>query len=494
MKVPTDTEIAEQLQALLRTIEQGMNQAGKLLEKSQEIEKHILQHRATIEKKSSQVTTDKTDVSQLVKQTQSELQAFREFHDNVFSTLREIEKRVKEKYSVFEEQWEKQKAASEVAEVIEENANSFRQQVQAELKQFQQNILPSLQQNQQQVEQQRREFEEQIQEQTVELKQLVSQVESEQRIVSQTKQQILVQTSEVLAVKLEVEKLHSAVLSAVQKLGGKEGLDSLRQEYQTLRNALSEAERGNQQLRIQAEEKLREFEQEALLAQDRLALTQQRLQEINDKLSMVDSAIVKQAMAQVAAVKERVRSHEQQLLNELRPAVETILTELGGQAGLETLRHELQVGRQVSREIQQLHQQLQSGVAAAARTMQELLEVHSTIQETASRAQESHSAVSHLAQQVRADREAIATIRVKAETSLAQDSAQINDLDISLPNRLEKLENFSNQLENSQEDLRQKLQALERSNRYLRKWLWGATFGVSLMIALAASVIRFGNI
>lgn len=177
------------------------------------------------------------------------------------------------------------------------------------------------------------------------------------------------------------------------------------------------------------------------------------------------SATVEQLHNEVVSAREEIGGQEtlEALKQELQDARTTLgkattqlqetVNEVGGREGLESLRRELQEGREVLSQLHCCEQQLQSGIGAASGTLQEMLQAYSATQETASRVEQKSSEVSNLAQQVRADREAIQSVSLEVDSLRAAHASHIN--------------------------------ALVQSQHRLRNWLLGVTFAVALALALA---------
>lgn len=126
---------------------------------------------------------------------------------------------------------------------------------------------------------------------------------------------------EITQVKSDVGQLRKDVVSVIEEIGGKEGLERLRQDYQGVRDALINV--GNQ-VNNEAQEKLQALRDEALRAEERLILTRQQVEQVNESIATVRSALVQQAMSEVEKVLQRVQVQEALVLSQLQSVGDTI--------------------------------------------------------------------------------------------------------------------------------------------------------------------------
>lgn len=187
-------------------------------------------------------------------------------------------------------------------------------------------------------------FGQELQRRLARANELASQTANDRNTVSQLAQQTEDKANQILQVQSVIQQLHQELVSVVNEIGGTQSLEQLRQEYQAVRHTLSETLQANQQLRNEAEQQLNALQTHA-------AITHRRFNEIQELISTTQSALVTQAISQVEEVQRRVQLQEEQVLTQLRTMVAATLTQLGGQAGLERLRQELQEGHQVLGEI-----------------------------------------------------------------------------------------------------------------------------------------------
>jgi DNA repair exonuclease SbcCD ATPase subunit len=288
-------------------------------------------------------------------------------------------------------------------------------------------VLKQAQAVQEQLSQDTERTQKELQQSLAEARELTSQVVEGKRKFSQFAQQIEENITQILQVRSALQQLHQEVVLAVNDIGGQQGLEKLRNDYQEVRR---------------------------------------RVNEIQELMSTTQSALVTQAISQVEQAQKRIQQQEEQVVNQIRTLVSTALTEFGGQAGLERLRQELQQGHQILGEIQGAERQLQSSIAISLTKVQEMLQAHSAIQETVSKLETVRSEVSELARQVKLDREAINT-----------PENQNHNLAIALRREMER----------QQREL-QKLQALVYKQQQIRNWLFVIVFttaSVALTLALA---------
>ena len=169
-------------------------------------------------------------------------------------------------------------------------------------------------------------------------------------------------------------------------------------------------------------------------------------------------------------------------------AVQSEIAELVGHSRLQveqvqqlsaTLEHLHNDVVQVQSEVEKLHQAVVStvnelggteGLESLSRT---LLQAHSATQETASRVEHRSSEVSNLAQQVRADREAIQSL-----SSRMADERHVKAVETLVHEQGREIERLNKKLHDSHEELRQ-----------IRNWLLGVTLGVALALALAIALV-----
>lgn len=203
-----------------------------------------------------------------------------------------------------------------------------------------------------------------------------------------------------------------------------------------------------------------------LVQQSRIQVEQ--IQQLSATVEQLHNEVVS-ARAEIGG-QETLEALKQELqdartkLGEATTQLQETVNEVGGREGLESLRRELQEGREVLSQIHSYEQQLQSRIGVASGTLQEIVQAYSATQETASRVEQKSSEVSNLAQQVRADREAIQSV---------------------VHEQRGEIERLNKQLCDSQAELGQRLQNMVQSQHRLRNWLLGVTFAVALAVALA---------
>ncbi|MUG94960.1 hypothetical protein F7734_22380 [Scytonema sp. UIC 10036] len=205
----------------------------------------------------------------------------------------------------------------------------------------------------------------------------------------------------------------------------------------------------------------------------------QQVQAIQDEISqfveMTKAEILNSQNQIVEQVLMRVQLQEEEILNQFRTLVANTLTDLGGQAGLEKLRQELQEGHQVLSEIQSLNHQLQSSIGASLSKLQGMLQIHSAVQETVSGLETMRSEISDLALQVQSDRKSIQTMRVEVEDFSNAIENNNNTLVMELRGEIKQL----------QREI-QKQQTQEKKQQYLRNWLFVIAFSTALIALVLA--------
>ncbi|MEC4813002.1 MAG: hypothetical protein SAK29_06980 [Scytonema sp. PMC 1069.18] len=262
---------------------------------------------------------------------------------------------------------------------------------------------------------------EEVEQRLVEVRELSSQTVENSRTVTERIQEIEENANHILQMRSLLQQLHQEVMLAVSEIGGQQGLEQLRKDSQEV---------------------------------------QRRINEIQELISTAQSTLVTQAQVQI-------QLQEKQVLNQLQTLVAEVLTPLGGQAGLETLRQELQQGREVLGEIQHIDQQLHSNIATSLAQVQETVQAHSAMQEMVSQLETVRSEVSDLAKQVRLDREAI-----------KHPENQNSQLAIALRREMEQ----------QQREL-QKLRTQINKQHRLQNWLLGIVF-TCVLTALTLTLIK----
>lgn len=384
----TDKEIAQQLQALEEKIKLGINSADSTLEQAQKIQDSISQSWTKIQKteaKINDIADEFRSINETIQQWQSDIQ---ENYTKVITKATEIDN---------------QDTLEKLQKEIQDTSDKINK-IYKKVKQIDDNF-PTLTWE--------------IQQRLVGARELAFQITSDRRIVAQIAQQIEENANEILQVQSAIHQLHEDVVSFVNEIAGEPRLEQLQQEYETVRYALSEALQRNRQIRNETEQRLDALQKQA-------TVIQQRFEEL---MATAQSALVTQAVSQIEEVRKRVQLREADVLNELRTLVEVTLTDLGGQVGLERLQRELQEGHALLSEIQRINQQLQSGITAAITTLQDTLQANSAVQEGVSTLEVIRSEVSHLALQVKTDKEAVQAIRVEAKTTKSgTENALIDEL------------------------------------------------------------------
>lgn len=236
------------------------------------------------------------------------------------------------------------------------------------------------------------------------------------------------------------KQLCNEVVSTVAQFGGQETLQALQQELQDARTRLSEATTRLQQ----AEERLHTFE----------AQLQER----------------SVALGELASQVEKDKTTISQLVQQTEGRAKEVLQ----------VKSELQFYDNVASTLRQI----QGQVEEKCRAFEARLQAHSTAQEQRS------SEIFNLAQQVRADLEAIQRVGLEAESLRTADERHVNALLTLVYEQRGEIERLNKQLHESQAELGQKLQSVAQNQQVLRNWLLGVTFGVALALALAIRVAR----
>lgn len=207
----------------------------------------------------------------------------------------------------------------------------------------------------------------------------------------------------------------------------------------------------------------------------------QQVQAIQDEISQFvetkKTEILNSQNQIVEQVQRQVQLQEEEIVNQFRTLVANTLTDLGGQAGLEKLRQELQEGHHVLSEIQIVNHQLHSGIETSLSKLQEMSQIHSAVQETVSGLDAMRSEISDLAIQVRSDRKSIQTMRVEVENFSNELENTKNTLVIELRGEIKQL----------QREL-QKQQTQAKSQQSLRNWLFGIAFSTAFIALVLALV------
>jgi chromosome segregation ATPase len=198
--------------------------------------------------------------------------------------------------------------------------------------------------------------------------------------------------------------------------------------------------------------------------------------EISQFVEIKKTEIVNSQNQIVEQVQRQVQLQEGEIVNQFRTLVANTLTDLGGQAGLEKLRQELQEGHHVLSEIQIVNHQLHSGIETSLSKLQDMLQIHSAVKQTVSELEATRSEISDLALQIQSDKKSIQTMRVEVENFSNDIENTKNTLVMELRGEIKQL----------QREL-QKQQIQAKSQQSLRNWLFGIAFSTAF-IALVLAV------
>jgi AraC-like DNA-binding protein len=249
------------------------------------------------------------------------------------------------------------------------------------------------------------------------------------------------------------------------QLNNKESSETLPQEYRAILNELNGA---RQKLKIETDKNLEHLQAEISRVEIVLSLSQNRLDDINTTVNAASSELVRQAMAQVEEMQQRMKIKEEEFLTRFRSSLEETVTDLAEQINLESLKKLLQESDRLLAQIQDEKKQLQLEITSAIDRLQDLLIQDSGVQNKVIQVEEMRSEVRMIAQQISLDKEEI-------------------------KNKLIEFERLQDRLMGGKDsDLRIKLKNLEKRSQYMRTWLLGISFiSVGAIVALLLTLIKF---
>lgn len=284
---------------------------------------------------------------------------------------------------------------------------------------------------------------------------------------------------------------------ALVEITDRQGLKALKQELEKARNSLSAAQSQLQKSYSQNEAQITRVEQE-FIRTDSLRLAINKLVEKNDS-----------QIEQLTQLNGEIDSKVNTIQN-LGDRVLSSIKEIGGKETLETLQKEQknvlkalnqaqltakEVQIQVEQRCEKFENQLQYSAkelnqlaAQVENNKNQIFELFNQVEQRTNlilelppALEQMRSEISDLTQQITSDRANINNIQVELEDLR-------NRADASVKAGFEQLQN---QIFNAQAELRQQLINLEKKQQHLQKWLWGITFAIGLVIALAIALIRF---
>ncbi|GAC1457791.1 MAG: hypothetical protein NVS2B14_02580 [Chamaesiphon sp.] len=262
-------ELRQKLQDARNRISEAKKQIQQLEERVPTLKRQLQERSVAINTVSSEVTKATTIDAELAQQiesktnqlleVQSELEQLRQ---DVVSTLQETQRQIEEQYSSFETQLKEREVALErLASQVENDKTTVTQlsqetearagtvlHVQSELEELRTDIVSTLQQVEERIKEECRTFETQLQERSAALEELVSQSERDKAIGTQLVQETKGIDTTVREVQSELEQLRQDIVKTVNEIGGKEGLETLRREFQEGRELLGEIQMHRQQL------------------------------------------------------------------------------------------------------------------------------------------------------------------------------------------------------------------------------------------------------
>ena len=380
-------------------------------------------------------------------------------------------------------------AVAQLAQQTEGKANDVLR-VQSELEQLRQEVVYNLQQTRQQIEERCSSFETELQEHSIAIAGAVERVESDKKTVSQISTETSARATTILQAQSELEKLRGDSVSALSTLQQIE--ERIQEQYRNFEKQLQSREMALQELaslverdkatvsqalqqtenktgtilQVRSElENLRgdmvsSLEEIQHLIEERCRVFETQLQSREVALEGLASLVEKDktTVSQLVRETESITATGRQVqseLEQLRQDIVSVANELGGKEGLEALRNE----------------QVQASLAT---------------QETASRVEQMREEVSSLAQQVRADREAI-----QSWSASPAAGNNLNVIDASVRELRDRHDRLRSQVSDTKQDLGQKLQSLEQTAQRLGNGLLGIRcFCVGIAISLAIALLR----
>jgi chromosome segregation ATPase len=273
-RTATILQVQSELEQLRQNTVLTLQQTQRQIENRCAYFNDYLQERAELlEEVASQVQADKASTSELAHKTEEETAKviqvqsnLEELRQDILYNLQQVKEQIKEHSHTFDRQIQErtvallglasqveshQAAVSQLAQETQQRSATILG-VQSQLEHFRENLLFTLEQRESQIETQCSIFDRQIQERTVALLGLASQVEGAQTTVSQLAKDTEDRSATVLQAQSELEQLRQDVLSAVNQLGGKKGLENLLQQYQNIHNTLTEAQTSSHKLNTEA--------------------------------------------------------------------------------------------------------------------------------------------------------------------------------------------------------------------------------------------------
>ncbi|XWK87922.1 MAG: hypothetical protein U7127_27680 [Phormidium sp.] len=275
----TDLDTINNLEKLWQKITEGITKASEGVTKADEILNQVREVQGEI----YHALDNKLEVEQLLRDAQKQVRRIQKLGANLEIRIKDLERMEKEVKS----------AVDEVGDP----------EILAALNQDIQNARRDLVESKTQLQEIRRE------------------VEAARRNVSgiSTKNEAILQ--EVRQVKLEIGELREDVVSVIKEVGGREGLERLRQDYYNVSDRLRQiTDRFNQD----AQEKCQILRNEASRAEEKQKITKQQLAESQELIAKIQSKLVEQAMSEVEKVLQGVQVQEAQVLEQLASLGETI--------------------------------------------------------------------------------------------------------------------------------------------------------------------------
>ncbi|MFB2893336.1 hypothetical protein ACE1CI_10525 [Aerosakkonemataceae cyanobacterium BLCC-F50] len=275
----TDLDTINNLEKLWQKITEGITKASEGVTKADEILNQVREVQGEI----SSALDNKLEVEQLLRDAQKQVRRIQKLGANLEIRIKDLERMEKEVKS----------AVDEVGDP----------EILATLNQDIQNARRDLVESKTQLQEIRRE------------------VEAARENVSgiSTKNEAILQ--EVRQVKLEIGELREDVVSVIKEVGGREGLERLRQDYYNVSDRLRQiTDRFNQD----AQEKCQILQNEASRIEETQKITKQQLAESQELIAKIQSKLVEQAMSEVETVLQRVQVQEAQVLEQLASLGETI--------------------------------------------------------------------------------------------------------------------------------------------------------------------------
>lgn len=229
------------------------------------------------------------------------------------------------------------------------------------------------------------------------------------------------------------EQFCNDVISIVAEIGGQETLEALQQQFQDTRTRLSE--------------------------------TTTRLQQVEERLHAFETQLQERSVAlgELVSQVKKDKTAVSQLVQQFEGKAQDVLL----------MQSKLQDHDNLVSTLQQIQGQIDAQSQA-----------YSATQEQRS------SEISNLAQQVRADREVIQSVRLEAESLHTANEGRVNALETLVHEQSRQIERLNKQLHESQAELGQRLQTYAQNQQRLRNWVLGVTFGVALVLALAIRVAQ----